>query len=171
MADRIINVKLNGDYLNSLAKYFRNLGNSAEQSIDNAVENITRMGYEFLISIIPVGKTGELRSATTWSFNKSTNIGTIHVGTKYAVFVNFGTGIIGASNPVADLPAGYQYQGGTGKKDTSGGWWYFDEFDSNWWYTHGQRGQNFMYRTMEYMKSIAGSQLKFSFKAFGGDGK
>ena len=135
-----------------------------------AVEALTKAGFEYMRSIAP-HSTGNLADSITWEYDSSKNIGKIHVGAKYAIFVEYGTGIVGASHPHPEPIPGWTYDV---NNHGEAGWWYpTDASDTNptkkqtasgGWVAHtkGQPAHAFVYQTKEYIKQIAGDELKVS---------
>lgn len=74
----------------------------------------------------------------------------------HAIYVEMGTGIVGAEHPYpGKLPAVYA-QGKTIRQLSDGryGWFYQDK-DGNWWFTEGMPSRPFMYNTaMELMQNV-----------------
>ena len=137
-----------------LTKISKKVGSGSHE----AVKNLTLAGYEYMKSIAPVF-TGELAGSITWEYDESTNTGRIIVGSGYALYVEYGTGIVGASRPHPEPAPGWTYDSnGHGEK----GWTYWDEKAQKYRWTKGQPASAFVYRTREYMKSIAGETLKVS---------
>lgn len=123
-----------------------------------AVKKLTQIGYEYMMTIVKVD-SGELAESISWEYDEQTNTGRIKVGSAYAIFVEYGTGIVGANNPHPEPAPGWTYdKNGHGEK----GWTYFDAKQNRFRWTKGQPASAFVYRTREYMKSIAGETLKVS---------
>ena len=84
---------------------------------------------------------------------------------EHAVFVEFGTGIIGKANPYkGTLPEGVDWQYASGKTirqlaDGRYGWFYKGK-DGNWYFTEGMPSRPFMYNTANELRSIIVSTAK-----------
>ena len=87
--------------------------------------------------------TGELESSITGYFSPTVSAGVIKAGSPYAVFVEFGTGIVGQTSPHPD-PKDWQYDINKHGED---GWIYFNERDGRWHWTKGVESRPFMYNT------------------------
>ncbi len=87
--------------------------------------------------------TGELESSITGYFSPTVGVGVIKAGSPYAVFVEFGTGIVGQTSPHPD-PKDWQYDINKHGED---GWIYFNERDGRWHWTKGVESRPFMYNT------------------------
>ena len=131
------------------------LQNRIQEQTELSVKQLTQLGYEYMQSIVKVD-TGELSSSISWDFNTKENKGIIKVGTKYAIFVEFGTGIVGATSP---HPKAYNWQYDVNSHGENG-WWYYDEKMGKLRWTKGQAASAFVYKTLEFMKKEAAGILK-----------
>lgn len=121
-----------------------------------SVQQIIQMGYDYLMTAIPTD-TGELKGSVSTEFDEKTNTGKISIGANYAIFVEYGTGIVGMSSPHPELPPGWSYDH---NGHFNSGWVYYDKAKDKYVHTKGQLPQAFVYKTKEYMKSIADPTLK-----------
>lgn len=127
-----------------------------EDKYQRTVQELTQIGYEYLMLIIKVD-SGELADSITWSFDEKKNVGKIEVGSSYAIYVEYGTGIVGANSPHPQPAPGWKYDiNEHGEK----GWTYWDAKAQKYCWTKGQPASAFMYRTLEYMKQQAGEVLR-----------
>jgi hypothetical protein len=101
-------------------------------------------------------ESGELASSISWEFDIKGNKGIIKVGAKYAIFVEFGTGMVGATFPHPE-PNTWQYDINSHGEN---GWWYYDEKQNRTRFTKGQPASAFVYRTMEFIKKESSNILK-----------
>ncbi len=93
--------------------------------------------------------TGELEGSITGFFDEELGVGIIRTDCPYAVYVEFGTGIVGKHNP-HPAPEGWKYDiNEHGEK----GWWYFNERDNKWHWTMGMASRSFMYNTLQLLKA------------------
>ena len=122
----------------------------------DAVRNLTQAGYEYMLTLAPI-ESGELVESITWEYDEQTNTGRIRVGADYALFVEYGTGIVGAQNPHPEPAPGWTYDvNAHGEK----GWTYFVAKQNRYQWTKGEPAHAFVYKTREYMKSIADEKLR-----------
>lgn len=85
--------------------------------------------------------TGELLDSITGFFDKGSRVGFIRAGATYAIYVEFGTGIVGASNP---HPLGFAYDiNNHGEK----GWRYYNSDRGYGGWSKGYPARPFMYHT------------------------
>ncbi len=109
-----------------------------------------------MLTLVPI-ESGELAESISWEYDEQTNTGRIRVGADYALFVEYGTGIVGANSPHPEPAPGWTYDvNAHGEK----GWTYFDEKQNRYRWTKGEPAHAFVYKTREYMKSIADEKLK-----------
>ena len=98
--------------------------------------------------------TGELAdSIERGAFDKKSGFGIIRATAYYAVFVEYGTGIVGAESeqhPWADAIGWEPDANGHGEK----GWLYYG-WDMKWHRTRGTPSRPFMYNTMMMLKDLA----------------
>lgn len=133
--------------------------NKVDGGARQAVEGLTKMGYEYMMSIVPKA-SGELADSISWEYDVQTNTGRIHVGADYAIFVEYGTGIVGANNPHPEPAPGWKYDShGHGTK----GWVYVGKDGKTHW-TAGEPARPFVYSTREFMRQHAGETLKVSMR-------
>jgi len=122
----------------------------ADKGVDIAQVNVARLDAIF---------TGELINSIHTKYGgsaKGTAIFYVVADSEHAIYVEIGTGIIGASKPYSGkLPVVYA-QGKTihHTKDGKYGWFYQDD-NGNWYFTEGMPSRPFMYETsMELMNLV-----------------
>lgn len=103
-----------------------------------------------LISSIHAEYKGSVKGGGIWA---------VVAGTDHAMFVEFGTGIVGKRSPYpGNLPDGIDWQYASGKTirqlaDGRYGWFYKDD-DGQWWFTEGMPSRPFMYYTAQELEKI-----------------
>jgi len=130
---------------------FVNAKKDINEAAAEAIEILCAEGAEYAKFQAPYD-TGELRDSITYKVEKEGNKveGAIIAGTEHAFFVEFGTGIVGASNPHP-----YNYQGWEYDINNHGieGWNY--PKNGRYYQTLGQPSNPFMYRTAKYLSENA----------------
>ena len=92
--------------------------------------------------------TGKLLSSIGGYFNIKSGVGIIKADTPYAIYVEFGTGVVGKGSPHPD-PQGYKYDvNNHGDK----GWVYYDEDSGKFRWTRGFKSRPFMYNTAKELE-------------------
>ena len=154
-------MKINAFDLDSVMSAI-NILKSYRQTLDTglktSISELTKKGYEYMISIVPED-TGNLKSSITWDFSVINQKGTITIGTDYAVFVEYGTGVVGKNFPHPD-PKNWQYDVNEhGVK----GWWYFDDNQDRFRWTRGRSASAFVYKTMKFLEKQAPKEVRIKF--------
>lgn len=114
-----------------------------------------------LISSVHAEYKGSVKGGGIWA---------VVAGTDHAMFVEFGTGIVGKRSPYpGKLPEGVDWQCASGKTirqlaDGRYGWFYQDG-NGEWWFTEGMPSRPFMYYTAQELKKIVVETAK---EVFGG---
>lgn len=117
--------------------------------------------------------TTELISSVHAEYKGSTKGGGIWAvvaGTDHAMFVEFGTGIVGKRSPYpGKLPEGIDWQYASGQTirqlaDGRYGWFYQDD-NGEWWFTEGMPSRPFIYYTAQELEKIVVETAK---EVFGG---
>ena len=129
----------------------------AEKLAENGVE-IARLQLADLDAIF----TTELISSVHAEYKgsvKGGGIWAVVAGTDHAMFVEFGTGIVGKRSPYpGKLPDGIDWRYASGKTirqlaDGRYGWFYQDD-GGEWWFTEGMSSRPFMYYTSIQLRDI-----------------
>jgi len=115
------------------------------------IEALTDRGVEIAkaqIRELGAVYTGELEESITGYFNPTVQVGIIRAGAPYAIYVEFGTGVVGAGSP-HPAPAGWRYDV---NNHGEAGWWYFNDRDQKWHWTKGIESRPFMYNTVQILE-------------------
>lgn len=120
------------------------------------VQRLTDYGAEVArVKIVSMGAyaTGELLSGVDGYYSPSLNVGFVRVTSDHVAFVEFGTGVVGQSNPHSNgeylSKASWQYASGAKiftTKDGRVGWIYPTD-DGGFRFTEGMPSRPFMYET------------------------
>ena len=114
------------------------------------------------------------------AYDPGSRTGVVYAGGYYAIFVEYGTGIVGEKYPHPAPETASQGQGGIlgmqyTKYDTNNhgeqGWWYYSDTDGKRHWTKGMKSRPFMYNTMMYLRDYAeraGGRIIASYVAGGG---
>ena len=139
----------------------------AEKLAEKGVE-IARVQIADLDAIF----TSELLSSIHAEYKGSTKGGSIWsvvAGTDHAMFVEFGTGIVGKQSPYpGEFQDGVSWEYASGKTirqlaDGRYGWFYKDD-DGQWWFTEGMPSRPFMYYTSIQLRDIVVKTAKEVFE-------
>ena len=92
--------------------------------------------------------TGELEESIKGYFNPETNTGFIRAETPYAIYVEFGTGVVGKESAHPE-PIDWVYDK---NKHGDDGWVYFNDRDGKFHWTNGMKSRPFMYNTVQILE-------------------
>lgn len=113
---------------------------------NKAIEELAELGAETARETLRMGvtewATGELESTITHIVDPSKNLAVVRVDSEYAIFAEFGTGIIGAGNDHPNPADGWVYDVNNHGED---GWTYFDDREQRKRWTRGQLPKAFMW--------------------------
>ncbi|MDD3230629.1 MAG: HK97 gp10 family phage protein [Oscillospiraceae bacterium] len=139
------------DSVEKAKQSLKSVSDNCNSGISDVISTLSKEGCEYMKSIVKFS-TGELKDSISWTFDKETNTGKISVGAKYAVFVEYGTGIVGELSPHPQPAAGWTYDSnGHGES----GWTYYDERANQYFHTKGQPANAFVWKTVQYLKQRA----------------
>ena len=140
------------DAINALNTYKADI----ERKSQLLVQRLTDYGADIArVKIVSLGAidTGELLSGVDGYYSPLLNAGFVKVSNEHVAFVEFGTGIVGQSNPHrnAEYLSKASWQYATGKKifttkDGKVGWIYPTD-DGGYRFTEGMESRPFMYET------------------------
>lgn len=123
------------------------------QKANRLIEKLTEKGEELAkmqVRALGAEYTGQLHESISGFFDKESRCGFVRAGAWYAIFVEYGTGVVGSANPHPD-PQGWAYDV-NGHGDA--GWAYFNERDGKWHWTKGMASRPFMYNTGEELQKV-----------------
>ena len=97
--------------------------------------------------------TGELENGISGFFSRSRRCGFVYTNTYYAIYVEYGTGIIGEESPHPEAwETGWNYDiNGHGEQ----GWVYKNDRDGKFHWTQGYVSRPFMYNTLKWLEEAA----------------
>lgn len=147
--------------IGQLKRHLNDYNNSLQSKLDLICQRLAEIGVDMAkISIVDLDAvfTGDLYNSIISKKIISTPTQAIYMveaDSKYAVFVEFGTGHIGKESPyIGDLPSDWEYASGKTIRELSDGrigWFY--ERDGQWYFTEGMPSRPFMYFASEEMRS------------------
>ena len=156
--------------IENLKKQLEEYKKSLNTKCEILVSRLAELGVEVAkASIVDLDAvfTGELYGSI--SYNKVSNDGkrvifAVVADSEHAIYVEMGTGIVGAESPYpGNLPAVYA-QGKTIRQLADGRYGWFYERDGKWYFTEGMPSRPFMYfATMEMYNQV----IKIAKEVFG----
>ena len=118
---------------------------------DRLVKELTAQGAEIAsvqIKQLDAIDTGKLLNSIDGYFDSKSGVGIIKADTLYAIYVEFGTGVVGSQSPHPN-PNGYRYDiNAHGDK----GWVYYDDGSGEFRWTKGFKSRPFMYNTARQLE-------------------
>lgn len=144
-----------------IEKFQKQLENWVNDLIRRLVEEgitVAKMNVMHMNAVL----TGALEESIKGVFFPEERMGVIFTDVPYALFVEYGTGIVGAGTNVGELPEGYVHDY---NHHGESGWWYLMDVDGRqtirW--TKGMVARPYMYETLRWLQDnaahIAGSML------------
>ena len=153
MGKKKITIKLDPNSISQAIREIEAYKQELTRRCQQMVESLTREGAEIArLKVVEMGAnyTGELVSSIEGYFSPSAGAGIIRAGAWYAVFVEYGTGVVGAQSPHPD-PQGWSYDINGHGED---GWVYFNDRDQRWHRTSGFQSRPFMYETGKELERV-----------------
>lgn len=145
-------IKLNpkdiGRVIKDIEKYKREL----TEKVNLLIEKLTDYGVQVAkaqVRELGAWYTGELESSIEGYFSPSVGVGIIKAGAPYAIYVEFGTGIVGKSQPHPS-PDDWRYDI---NNHGDSGWWYFNDNTGRMQWTKGMPSRPFMYNTARELEN------------------
>lgn len=158
-------------YINTLKEKRKNI----DKDFDFFMRYMAQEAEDYCKSICPVGLVdhagGHLVDSISATYNPATKRITVKAGSYWAIFVEYGTGVIGASSPHPE-PGDWSYG------SDPDGWWYpitadvYEQMLSMgmnvaknkngdcFAHTHGMESRPFMYKTRQYIKELIRKEAK-----------
>lgn len=166
MAKKRLKSDLSISGIRQLQKDIEKYQNSIEYKAKLLAENLADMGVEIArvkVSSLDAIFTGELIQSIHTEYKSSIRGGAVFcvvADSDHAVFVEFGTGIVGQQGPYPyPLPNGFSWEYASGKtirqlSDGRYGWFYKGD-NGQWYFTEGMESRPFMYETsLELEKKV-----------------
>ena len=144
MAKTTIKVRL--DEIDEAIRKIERFETSFRHKCEMLVKALTEEGVKIAsvqVAQLDAIDTGELLNSIDGYFDSKSGVGIIKAETPYAIYVEFGTGIVGSQSP-HPKPNGYKYDvNNHGDK----GWVYYDDDSGTFRWTKGFKSRPFMYNT------------------------
>lgn len=142
-----------GQAVQELEDYIKQVEDSAGELVKRLTEEGVNVAI-VRIAMLGAVDTGELSDSIDGYYSESTHTGFVFAGAPYAIFVEYGTGIVGSH---AKHPGGEGWDIGW-EHDVNGhgeaGWSYISDRDGKLHWTKGQISRPFMYETQKHLEQI-----------------
>lgn len=152
MGTHTVRFQLNASDIDRAIREVRQYQKELETKTGRLIQRLTSEGAEIAktqIRQMDAAYTGELLQSVGGIFHPESRVGIIRAGAWYAAFVEFGTGVVGASAPHPN-PEGWAYDK-AGHGDA--GWWYFNDKDQRWHWTSGMESRPFLFNTARELET------------------
>lgn len=159
----VIKFTLNEKDIDRAIKELKQFKKDFLEKCDKLIEVLTDEGAEIArlqVKQLDAVFTGELLNSIEGYYSPSLQTGFIKAGAFYAIYVEFGTGVVGSQSPHPN-PDGWQYDV-NGHGDS--GWVYYDDYSGQFKWTRGFKSRPFMYNTARQLEKEC---LKISKEVFG----
>lgn len=151
MAKTVIRCTLDRKEIDRAIKELKQYKQEFIKKCNQLVQELTEYGVDVAkveVTQLDAVYTGELRNSIEGYFSPSTGVGIIRAGAYYAVYVEFGTGVVGSQSPHPN-PNGYQYDV---NQHGDEGWVYYDDDSGGFRWTKGFKSRPFMYNTARQLE-------------------
>ena len=151
MAKTVIRFTLDRKDIDRAIKELKRFKTEFLKKCNQLVQELTEHGVDVAkveVTQLDAVYTGELRNSIEGYFSPTTGVGIIKAGAYYAVYVEFGTGVVGSQSPHPN-PQGYQYDVNNHGDE---GWVYYDDDSGNFRWTKGFKSRPFMYNTARQLE-------------------
>lgn len=145
-------INLNPREIDRLIKDIKQYKRELTEKVNLLIEELTDYGVQVAkaqVRELGAWYTGELESSIEGYFSPSVGVGIIKAGAPYAVYVEFGTGIVGKNQPHPS-PDDWRYDI---NEHGDSGWWYFNDNTGRMQWTKGMPSRPFMYNTARELEN------------------
>ncbi len=158
-----IQMKITSNDIDNVINEIQLMKKDVKGKVHNLIEELVDKGVEIAkaeVRRLGAYYTGELESNIVGYFSPTLGAGIIKANAPYAIFVEFGTGVVGEGNPHPDK-GDWEYDINNHGDD---GWLYFNERDNKWHWTKGMESRPFLYNTVLELQKLAKDEAKVVFK-------
>ena len=152
---RKITTTLNTRDINSAIKELEKYKTELRFKVNLLMQTIVATGEQIAkAQVVELGAryTGDLANSIHGVYNPSSHIGLVYAGAWYAVYVEFGTGVVGSASPhPTPEVAGWKYDINNHGET---GWVFLDEKDGTYHWTKGFASRPFMYNTARILEDL-----------------
>ena len=165
MARKVIKMELSQKSIQNAIQELRSYQNSLEYKCRLLAEKLAEKGVEIArlqVTDLDAVFTGDLMRSIHSEHVRDIKGGGVYsviADDESALFVEFGTGIVGQESPYpGELPDGVTWEYASGKTirklaDGRYGWFYRDD-NGQWWFTEGMPSRPFMYYTANELRDL-----------------
>ena len=154
-----IHMELSTQSINNAIREIREFRRQLRETCLELVEELTMEGAEIAkmqVASMEAVDTGELEQSIQGLFFPSERCGFVIAECPYAIYVEYGTGIVGEANPHPEAAGNWDY-------DVNGhdiqGWVYKSDKDGKFHWTVGYISRPFMYNTLRWLEEAAPNRM------------
>ena len=156
---KTIDMDLSTKSIDLAIREIRQFQEDLKQTCWELVEALTMEGAEIAkmqVASMDAVYTGELEQSIKGLFFPSERCGFVIAEAPYAIYVEYGTGIVGKENPHPEAAGNYDYDvNNHGIK----GWVYKNDNDGKFYWTKGFVSRPFMYNTLKWLEEAAPERM------------
>ena len=164
---RTISMQLTPSSVNKAIREVKKFQEDLKRSCWELVQQLTMEGCEIAkmqITSLDAVDTGELEQSVYGLFFPSERCGFVCAGAPYAIYVEYGTGIVGSDKRHPEAAGKYDYDvNHHGNK----GWVYKSDKDGHYYWTRGYIPRPFMYNTLKWLEEAAEREGIRMFRSYG----
>ena len=152
---KVISFDLSVSWIDKAIQELNQFRNELTRKCNELIQQLTEYGKVFAkMEVLRLGAfdTGQLADKIQGFFDASSRVGFIRADCWYAVYVEYGTGVVGASESHPEPAAGWIYDV---NNHGQSGWVYFNEREGKVMRTKGQPSSPFMYNTFRELQRKA----------------
>ena len=153
--NKVISFDLSVKGINKAIHEFDQFRDEFTKKCDELIRQLAEYGGQYAqaeVKLLGAFDTGALEASITGYFDSSSRVGFIRAGLWYAVYVEYGTGVVGASSPHPEPASGWVYDA---NHHGDSGWLYFSLKEGKVMWTKGQPSRPFMYNTFRELQRKA----------------
>lgn len=152
---KTISMGLSTESIDNAIREIRKLRSDLKRCCNELVQVLTEEGVTIAkMNVMSMNAvlTGDLEESIRGVFNSHTGTGVIFTNVPYALYVEFGTGIVGEANAHdgdTDIPWEYDVN-----DHGDSGWWYYASIDgiAKFRWTKGMPARPYMYNTLRWLQ-------------------
>lgn len=156
---KTIEMELSTESINRAIREIRSFRKQLKDTCLELVQALTMEGAEIAkmqVAAMEAVYSGELEQSIQGMFFPSERCGFVIADCPYAIYVEYGTGIVGESEPHPEAAGKWDYDvNGHGTK----GWVYKNDKDGKFYWTQGYISRPFMLNTLRWLEEAAPGRM------------
>ena len=156
---KTIDMDLSPKSIDNAIRELKRFQTDLKKTIWELIEKLTMEGAEIAktqVASMDAVYTGELESNIKGMFFPTERCGFVIADTPYAIYVEYGTGVVGAESPHPEAEGNWDYDV---KHHGDEGWVYLNDNDGKYHWTKGFVSRPFMYNTLRWLEEAAPERM------------